>query len=249
LDGHPALNQTWVNRYSIALAFIVKTALVLSMETAYSQQMWKSLRDNRRGTAIETIDALVDAPTSLFSFLVLDLWRSSFTASLIVALAWLVSLTAIVSPSTLNVVLSVSSSVSAMEVPTVTFADVRHRGLDGAGYIQGAANEKFLVLTMYSSDLDYIPSPTATRISTLVGYSGQWLSWSSPCGQNCSYDSSFEGLALRCDTVDEISPPGAPWEVGIWGLDDLDGTNFKADVFLSNHTIFAVGIASETRNF
>jgi hypothetical protein len=47
--------------------------------------------------------------------------------------------------------------------------------------------------------------------------------------------------------VDEIYLPGAPWKVGIWALDDVDGTNAKA-LLDRGPTTYAAGIAAETGN-
>lgn len=237
LDGRPADNQTWIGRYSLGLAFIVKTALVLSAEVAFTQQAWQSLRHNQRGISIRAVDALFNAPNTGMSFLCWDMWRSSLIATLIATLTWIIPLSAIFSPNTLTVNTSLLFSSTMQSVPTLNFS----LSLISETLTTRPAN--FLDLTSFDEE-GYVPSYTTSKIASLTGFSGSQLGWPSPCGPNCSYHSSFTAPSWQCQSLQNPFDPRTPWSPSYtWGTNDINanltgipifGNKFIAD--FDNHT-------------
>jgi hypothetical protein len=96
-------NQAWNNRYSLAMAFIVKSCFAAAILLAYAQRLWYTLQRCERGISIKAIDARFSAQETLLGFFTSDLWRSAFLATLMAIVIWLMPLSAVISPTALSV--------------------------------------------------------------------------------------------------------------------------------------------------
>jgi hypothetical protein len=120
-------NQTWTLRYSLALAFVSKSALAASVSIDLAQCAWLALRRSRRSTPVAAIDAMFLSGSSRANFLLIRLWRYAFGAGVMAAAIWLMPLTALVAPTSLTVGFSlVNATDGACEVPALNWGVLRN---------------------------------------------------------------------------------------------------------------------------
>ncbi|KAI1084505.1 hypothetical protein F5B20DRAFT_591462 [Whalleya microplaca] len=101
LHGQEVQDSQWPSRFGIALSFFVKTSLVLSVETAYKQQVWLTVK--RRDFKVSTLDTLFSACSNPLNIFDKQLVSGASIASLLAVLLWCLPLCAIASPSTLTI--------------------------------------------------------------------------------------------------------------------------------------------------
>ncbi|KAK5209157.1 hypothetical protein LTR47_004868 [Exophiala xenobiotica] len=65
LHNKTVSNQVWINRYSLAMAFVVKFSFAAAISTAYVQRLWYSLQHTKHGVTVQAIDALFTVQESL----------------------------------------------------------------------------------------------------------------------------------------------------------------------------------------
>ncbi|KAI1619595.1 hypothetical protein EDD37DRAFT_200320 [Exophiala viscosa] len=204
LNDKPVSNQAWVNRYSLAMAFVVKFSVTATISLAYVQRLWFTLHrtEDADGVTIRAIDALFNAQESFLSLFVVDLWRSALLTALVAVVVWLMPLIALVSPTALSVgLLTQSFSMSKCAVPTLDMTDQNWQDY----------GTSLALSTVTYTGVTYTPSMTARRIVTATYQGGQQLGWTSPCGSNCTYSVNFVAPALRCTRTPDIDSPQAPW--------------------------------------
>lgn len=202
LENTTVDNQTWTLRYSLALAFIFKSALAASISSALTQHVWFALRRPARGTRIQLIDAMFTTDRSLFSFLTPGLWSSAVGTGLMAACVWLMPLTALVAPTALTVgTLVVSTPVDNCVVPTLDWAVY-----DNPNNLISDEQAQTLTYSDYEDDF-YWPSTASQRLTAAVADTGRQTSWQSPCGHNCTYETSFMAPSWQCQQRDIYTYP------------------------------------------
>lgn len=80
------VSQAWISRFSTALAFLVKTTLVLSAGTVYVQYQW--LRLHQKSFETREIDALTSVLHDIFSFVCSRVWIRQPLLASIAATVW-----------------------------------------------------------------------------------------------------------------------------------------------------------------
>ncbi|OQD98050.1 hypothetical protein PENSOL_c010G03914 [Penicillium solitum] len=174
LNGKPVANysQTWILRIATGAAFLVKVILALSVGIALSHVKWFFLR--RRHFKIGSLDKMFTLQSSLLSFFSRDL----LAAPLVLIMAALFTLT---------VTYTTRSSVRPCKVPVF--------GVGSASSLTVWEQAPGGGRTQYGG-----PAPLMAKIAAKTIVGGTPMDFSSPCGQNCSYSTSFMGPAMSCDT-------------------------------------------------
>ncbi|KAH7370231.1 hypothetical protein BKA65DRAFT_589617 [Rhexocercosporidium sp. MPI-PUGE-AT-0058] len=209
LDGRVAENQAWMLRAGTALAYLGKLLFGLSIGSAFTQRLWKSLRS--KVFSLGAIDSLFDLknnPIQLFKF---ELLASAKFAVLLALSIWALPLLPIIAPGSIsinaaaNILLTSNVSTQTLnftrshDTPlvrpssyTVNFADIQGNGAAFNAYTGPSSRAKGLIY------------------STVYG--GQIVPAASPCGANCTFNQTFNGPAYQCRDVDYTqSNPGNPF--------------------------------------
>jgi hypothetical protein len=194
-----------------ALAFAVKTCLVLAASTAYVQLFWKVLISqpsshpfhlqsiDKAYSALRNATLLIDYPSwkrfpLLFS-LALTTWYCCFSSSLhaVTDMNRLLPIASIITPATLSIESQRMdpSPVNHSYVPTINF--------DSLSYVAGLG---VVPNNRYSpSEFQYEgPSQALKRIAAAVGSLGAILPIDAP-STNASWQSNFSGPAIRCGFI------------------------------------------------
>lgn len=186
LDGKPVArySQGWILRVATGAAFVVKAAFAISVGVAISQFQWYTFR--RRSFKIGALDKVFTLQSNLLSFVSKDLIVGAPLILVMAALTWALGLISILAPSTLVVTTKTFSSEQPCQVPAF-----------------GIGSQSSLTVWEQASGGDRTPyggpSPLMTKIAAQSMVGGSPTSFSSPCGQNCTYSTSFLGPAMSCD--------------------------------------------------
>ncbi|KAK6349231.1 hypothetical protein TWF730_009983 [Orbilia blumenaviensis] len=190
LNGKIYANVEWTSRYALAIAFLVKTGFAISMSTCFEQVLWLALRTNTKGITVTGIDSLFTSTNRFLSLFSKDAWIGAPFAIILACTIWLLSLIAIVAPTTLTVSSTLMAGSGSCRVPSLNIS-VGPR-------VPRHAND----LTEYDLKLEYTnPSPTARRIGTITTLTNDITPFASPCGNNCSYDITFLAPAWKCSSI------------------------------------------------
>ena len=169
INNKTVSNQVWMNRYSLAMAFIVKSSLAAAIPLVYVQRLWFPLQQTRHGVTARAIDALFTVLESLPKFFTLDMWRRSFLAAMIATFVWLMSLAALISPTSLSVgSMTQSSRILDCIVPTLNMTSKNWQ----------SSGTSLSLSTVSYTGISYNPSMTARRMVGATCQSGQQLGWS-----------------------------------------------------------------------
>jgi hypothetical protein len=202
-------NQVWINRYSLALAFLVKASLAAAISVAFSQKLWYSLNRTSGGVSVTAIDALFTVLESPLQFSALDMWSSAPIATAMALAIWLIPLSALISPTALTVGLVVQNSTNKdCLVPTLNMNNQTANIL---------TNSLSLSTVDHTGNV-FTSSMEAQRLVGLTAQNGRQSGWSSPCGPNCSYEVEFMAPSWKCYKTQELDNPDVPWRN--WNLVD-----------------------------
>ncbi|KAK6512134.1 hypothetical protein TWF481_001026 [Arthrobotrys musiformis] len=220
LNGTPYENVVWVGRYGLAMALIVKTCFATSILICYEQVVWMGLKTKERGTSFRAIDALFGATYQVVSLFYYSIWIQQPLAAIMITLRWLLPIMSIVAPTTLTVQSLGTVSYRDCQVPTLNLSAPDYNKVYlGNSDPQTGTYLSDLAFQEYTGNL-WNPGPLALKVATLTGYLGQPVSYTSPCGNNCSYSLSYNAALWKCtetDRHDKDSPweiesyPSAPW--------------------------------------
>lgn len=245
LNDTPVSNQVWVNRYSLAMAFVDKSSLAAAISLAYAQKLWLTLQQSRRGVTVGAIDALFTAQESLAKMFTFDMWRMAFVAAVIVTIIWLMPLAALISPTALSVgLLTQSTSTLDCVVPTLEMTNQDWQ----------TSTTTLSLSTVDYTGVSYKPSMAARRIVGATCQGGQQLGWASPCGSNCTYNVSFTAPSIRCTRAQNIDDAQAPWTIAkypfngsYWFAGYGNGQNYSyADEQTSWDPVYYAGLNANT---
>ncbi|EXJ96276.1 hypothetical protein A1O1_01402 [Capronia coronata CBS 617.96] len=166
-----------------AMAFLVRSQLVLAIGTAYAQLFWQRLRHKQ--VKFTEIDSLFSILTSVMDLLRWRIWVHHPLLAFVALLAWLLPLTAVVAPTALTTHWSERSreTYQMAKVPVPDFNRSSY-GILGADMTNGYLSWRGSQYT-----LDRLTLATATG--------GEVLSAPAPA-VNSSYTISFYGPSLHC---------------------------------------------------
>ena len=198
LDSTEPDNQKWQLRYSLVLAFLVKMFLGATIGITLCQQMWYTVEFHRAGFSIGGLDALFSLDTSIISLCKMEVWRYAFSAISMSLCIWLLPLITIVAPTALTFRFNSYTTLdSQCSIPHISFTS-QGRGLN------------FWIAGAHSTIVGGGPSSMARQSVELPARTGLRNTWESPCGGNCSYETSFVAPSWECTDVDFIDKR-IPW--------------------------------------
>ncbi|KAJ9222271.1 hypothetical protein DTO169C6_5400 [Paecilomyces variotii] len=165
-------------------AYLVKVLLGIAATTAYEQLFWKAIKS--RTTKVAVIDDIFSVADNVFSLLRWSLWRNYPLIMLLGLIGWLLPVASIITPATLSVQPTLSSTSSLMRVPRVNFTN-----LDFSRIMWG------------SQDIEYLgPQDSIRRVAEVAAAEGELLSIPAP-NANSSWQVNFHGPALSCNAVND----------------------------------------------
>lgn len=94
------VSQGWIIRAGNAFAFLFKTCLVMAIAVSFCQSFWYLIR--RTTLKVGTLDATFVLLQNPLSFFVGDLWIRAKLLLLVAVIAWIVPISAILSPGALT---------------------------------------------------------------------------------------------------------------------------------------------------
>ncbi|KAF3908468.1 hypothetical protein ABW21_db0203593 [Orbilia brochopaga] len=206
LNNTPYVNVVWVGRYALVLALIVKTCFATCILVCYEQVVWMGFRHRSKGTSIRAIDAMFGSTYQVVSLLYPAMWLENPLAAITIAIRWLLPLISIVAPTTLTVTSREAVSYTACQVPALNFSVTTSAFTSPSGeYLSDLAQSEY-------TRNEWFATPLASKIGTLTGLLGQPVSYSSPCGTNCSYSVNFHSSLWKCMDTDPHNAT-SPWEI------------------------------------
>jgi hypothetical protein len=198
-------NQVWIGRYSLAMAFIVKTSLGGVVAFAFAQKLWQTLQQVPRGVSVSALNSVFSAVESPLVLLSWDAWRFAFIPVLMIVPLWLRPFTTLVAPTALSQgILEIGTIHANCQVPLLDM------NLESNSNLENVVNGAPLSTFTQEGGYQY-PSIISKRLVNSVAVTGQKLGWPSPCGTNCSYGVTFNASSWKCTPSADISPPDAPW--------------------------------------
>ncbi|KAL4805375.1 hypothetical protein BDV18DRAFT_161031 [Aspergillus unguis] len=182
---HSINQQIWAIRIGTGFAFLIRSFLVAAVGVAATQELWATLRKKSiRLYGIDSMFAVMGSPLALLSW---DVWVYAKTLTLLAILAWLIPLTAIVTPATLSVRLLTTFNTTQLHVPNVDFGSQSFWWdwvtLGGVGYIAG-------------------PSPDISRLFAATTSAINMLTIPAPF-PNSSYTLDFWGPSYKCESLSD----------------------------------------------
>ncbi|KAF3062506.1 hypothetical protein CFAM422_010673 [Trichoderma lentiforme] len=170
-------------------AFIVNSAFGAVISTAADQALWATVRT--KTLKLGTIDNLATVTTGIWSIFDFRLWRESPIRMILVTILWLISITSFITPATLNVGWSATTSTSLMRVPQIDFTSLNFANIQS----QLSFSPKYA----YSN-------PQYAVLQTVSGSTtGGYVLPISPPYENATWLLNFPGPALSCENISEAS--------------------------------------------
>ncbi|KAL6890776.1 hypothetical protein GGI43DRAFT_430389 [Trichoderma evansii] len=170
-------------------AFLVNSALGVVITTAANQALWVTVR--AQSSKLEVIDNLATATTNIWSMFDFRLWKKSPIRMALATILWLLPVTSFITPATLNVKWSATTSISMTRVPQVDFTSLNFANLQG----QMSLSPQYIYSNPQYPVLQVVAGSTA---------GGRILPISSP-HQNATWFLKFPGPALSCESINERS--------------------------------------------
>ncbi|KAA6415042.1 MAG: hypothetical protein FRX48_01793 [Lasallia pustulata] len=192
-----SFQQTVIVTVGTAFAFMVKMFLAISTATAFSQQIWLSLRC--RGESIHDIDNLFNILGNVLHFGKVTLWVRHWILALIALATWCIPLAAIFTPGTIHVQpdLSYQNNTLLKPVQPQQF---------WYGTQNYAATQFDNTLGWNVNNISYGTvinnGPSGSLYSVALGsVSRRSVLAIPPPSQNSSYELSFFGPSLSCNSL------------------------------------------------
>ncbi|TVY91203.1 hypothetical protein LAWI1_G003629 [Lachnellula willkommii] len=179
-------SQTWIHNIGTGAAFLVKSSFTLSVLTALQEILWFSFR--QKAMKVSLLDKLFSLTSNPLCFGPSALINAPLATTL-AAFAWIIPLSAILSPGSLTVTPLVHRNDSTCVVPTFAAA---------------SNNVSFWRIIPHGSTI-YGPNAGINKLAGQVLAQGTILESKSPCGSNCSFQHSFDGPGLRCQNASNPS--------------------------------------------
>ncbi|KAL7930189.1 hypothetical protein V8C35DRAFT_313766 [Trichoderma chlorosporum] len=171
-------------------AFFAKACFGVAITTAADQALWTTLR--KKSLKLGAVDNLATATTNVWSMFDVRLWRKSLIRMISATIYWLLFITSVITPATLNVRWSVATSTLKTRVLQVDFTSLNF------AHMESLSGDPSKIFT-YSSPT--FPVLQAVAASTTGGFI---LPISSP-HENATWLLEFPGPALSCERMDNNS--------------------------------------------
>jgi hypothetical protein len=180
------ISQTWIHNIGTGAAFLVKSSFTLSILIALQEVLWFSFR--QRAMTISLLDKLFTLTSNPLCFGPSTFMNAPLVTGL-AAFAWIIPLSAILSPGSLTVASLVFRNESTCVVPTFAAA---------------SENISFYLMMPHGFSI-YGPNVGITKLASQVLAQGTILESESPCGTNCSFQHSFYGPGIDCQNASNPS--------------------------------------------
>lgn len=212
-----AYRQRWVIQIGTGLAFLSRASLVSVVEVARTQWLWLTLR--KRFITLGGIDAMFGVTSDPTYFLNLAMLRGAKLTTLMAALIWIFSLTAILTPGSISVRSVPETTLLPCTVRTLRFPFDTHstaqplwwegKNITNVGVARWNEAElafpaivaRVMKISAYT-DLIQLPQNMGQRIgdtnTTLLGQRLNDTTIGVDCAGNCTYTISFLGPAINC---------------------------------------------------
>ncbi|KAI9925126.1 hypothetical protein ASPWEDRAFT_176395 [Aspergillus wentii DTO 134E9] len=174
-------------------AFLVKALLSVAVSDVFNQFAWRKLM---RGppTRIAVIDNLFDTLQNGFVLINFGLWRKHPSSMALATVFWLLPISSMITPATLNVKMAPSYNSTTARVPQIDFSSSNF-----------VTMTPFLLagLDLKIQDDQYVAAtPEVQRLVTSTAMEGAILPIQPP-SPNSAWKLQFHGPALRCDPVNQ----------------------------------------------
>ncbi|KAF4624735.1 hypothetical protein G7Y89_g13434 [Cudoniella acicularis] len=171
-------SQEWKIRYGTALAFVSKTAMAAAISYAYQEHLWRTLQ--KKAITIRGLDAASIVLDNLSSLFNAEYISKAKIGAVLVVLTWLLPLSTLVAPATLTVKPYTRLADSIMPVPVLNLSG--HSEVDTYGIQRG----RLLNIVLSRLALTTALQQSIVPIPVIV--------------PNSSYNLSFSGPSLKCET-------------------------------------------------
>ncbi|PON23682.1 hypothetical protein TGAM01_v207329 [Trichoderma gamsii] len=202
LSGNPPPNVVYFRSFAGGLtgqqfnlavgsvfAFLVNSALGVAIHTAANQALWVAIRT--KPSKLGVIDNLATATTNIWNVFDFRLWKSSPIRMTLITIFWILSVAFFITPATLNIKWSMTTSVSMTRVPQVDFTSLNFAEIQ----LEQSTSPDYRYYNPQYPVLQVVAESTA---------GGRILPISSP-HQNATWVLNFPGPALSCKSLDNSS--------------------------------------------
>ncbi|KAK4184989.1 hypothetical protein QBC35DRAFT_390507 [Podospora australis] len=215
LSGSPVVNAQWPQRWGVALAFFVKMTLVGSVQMAFKQRAWLTVK--KRSFRVKTLDSIFHSCQDPAGFFNKELFTGAFFPALMALLVWILPLSAIASPSTLTATNGLQTSpTTCHNVSTLDFSRENGFGIwrrDPNVNKQGMSfwDEWIRPKTAFYNS----PSMDNVRLFRLSMLSNTPLQPPNPCptDSNCTFAVSFAAPSYKCGKRNDFGGEHRPYNL------------------------------------
>ncbi|CAG8959003.1 hypothetical protein HYFRA_00012162 [Hymenoscyphus fraxineus] len=176
------LSQTWSHNLGLGAAFFVKTCFTLAVLASLQEVLWFTFR--QKAIKIALMDKLFTLTSNPLSFGSGAFIHAPLATSLAAA-AWIIPISAILSPGSLTVGPLILHNDTTCVVPIFAAA---------------SPNISFYRLVPHGSTIQG-PNSGIQKVAGQTFAQGTILWSSSPCGPNCTFETSFLGPGLDCQPI------------------------------------------------
>ncbi|KAI4210070.1 MAG: hypothetical protein LQ351_007060 [Letrouitia transgressa] len=188
LDGQPisanSFHQSLSKAIGTTLAYFVRTALVIAIDSSYWQIFWDTL--HHKTLTVSTIDSLAGVLGAFHELLNPAILKASPLLVALAVLSWLIPFVAIVPPVTLSISPSIFTDTSNMTLQAPDFSNraafaiinEKHSGPSNSFIYAGPNRDlmRLLMVSAYNEEFPVLPPPA----------------------QNSSYSQSWFAPAVKC---------------------------------------------------
>ena len=169
------------------------TSFVSSIQISFNQVLWRELKGHV--ISFKGIDAAFAATGSPLSFINGEMLTKVRVASALAFVSWLILISSLIAPATLNVQPELRNNTQSMNIPTLHISDASN--YQRFSY---AVNGTHAGLQKYLG-----PRTVIQRLSIAASTTGEILSLSPPAA-NATYQQTFFGPYIQCsESTEEVS--------------------------------------------
>lgn len=181
-----AMSQSWTSTYNVGLAHLFGFLLRLSIGGSFFACLWRSV--SSRALTLAELNAAFVLHRDLTSFRHLRMIGQLWAPASIAVAIWLAPLASIRTPASLTVTGDYRHTTATCNLSTIDYNVTQLDESDVfANFREGTFSTPSQLLV-------------ATGQRALVRQS--FLPWSSPCGENCTYNLVFDAPAFECENGD-----------------------------------------------
>jgi hypothetical protein len=165
-------------------------------------------RSGAKSIAIGGLDTLFFMENFLLSMFTPEIWLRAFPASIVAICIWCTFLINTMAPTALLVGLTTQHSTSSCVVPSLDMSGIRPGfnvsapvDISGLQVWTRVAHGGYNVRT---------PSSAALQAAEVPAHTGLQSNWPSPCGANCSYETTFIAPSWQCTPPNDLLDPAVP---------------------------------------